>query len=160
MGIIQVEVEETLGHYAEWANVRTWQIRNLNGLRYGRLLHLHQQIKIPLYRTTAQKFEENRYEYHKRLQEDFFAVYRIGDVQPYRVRRGDNYWTLCHEKFDMPMWLLKHYNPQIDLADLRSNQNLMIPTIEKATGDEPGTGAPDSDDDGSMDQEGETISLK
>ena len=156
VGIIHVEVEETLGHYAEWANVRTWQIRNLNGLRFGGVLHLHQKLKIPLHRTTAEKFEETRYEYHKRLQEDFFAVYRIGDVQTYRVRRGDNYWTLCHEKFDLPMWLLKLYNPQTDLADLHLRQILMIPAIEKATADEPGTGAADDDEDSTMDQEDET----
>ncbi len=162
VGIIQVEVEETLGHYAEWANVRTWQIRNLNGLRFGSLLNLHQKIKIPLNRTTAQKFEENRYEFHKRLQEDFFAVYRVGDVQPYGVRQGDNFWTLSHEKFDLPMWLIKHYNPQIDLADLRQNQILMIPSIEKATDDEPGMDTPDVSDNNPADQgeDTESISLK
>jgi peptidoglycan lytic transglycosylase D len=147
IGIIRVDVEETLGHYAEWAGVRTQQIRNLNGLRYGSMLRLHQKIKIPLNRMDAETFEQNRYEYHKRLQEDFFAVYRIGDLQPYRVRRGDNYWGLCRDKFQIPMWLLKHANPEIDLADLRIGRKLMIPVVEKASS----TDAPGVDDD--LDQE-------
>ncbi|MGD9251313.1 MAG: transglycosylase SLT domain-containing protein, partial [Desulfobacterales bacterium] len=50
-GILQVEVEETLGHYAEWAGVRTQAIRRMNALPYGRTLHLHQKVKIPLHRT-------------------------------------------------------------------------------------------------------------
>lgn len=136
VGIIQVEVEETLGHYAEWAKVRTQQIRNLNRFRFGSVLHLHQDIKIPLHRTDAPTFEQNRYEYHKRLQEDFFAVYRIGELQPYKVERGDTYWTLCRDKFEIPMWLLKHCNPEVDLADLRTRQSLVIPTIEKASTDD------------------------
>jgi membrane-bound lytic murein transglycosylase D len=48
VGIIQVEVEETLGHYAEWAGVRASRIRRLNNLAFGQPLHLHQKIKIPL----------------------------------------------------------------------------------------------------------------
>lgn len=136
VGVIQVEVEETLGHYAEWADVRTQQIRNLNGLSFSSGLQLHQKIKIPLHRVSAQAFEQNRYEFHKSLQEDFFAVYRIGELQDYSVQNGDNYWTLCQTKFAIPMWLLKHCNPEVDLADLHIQQKLIIPIIEKASADD------------------------
>jgi len=138
VGVLQVEVEETLGHFAEWAGVRTQEIRRLNGLRYGRTLHLHQKVKIPLDKTSAGEFEEQRYEYHKRLQEDFFAVYRVGELEVYRVQSGDNYWTLCREKFGVPMWLLKHYNMEADLAALQIHQKLMIPLIEKTDAGDPG----------------------
>jgi membrane-bound lytic murein transglycosylase D len=143
VGILRVDVEETLGHYAEWAAVRTQKIRRLNALPFVTTLRLHQQIMIPLNKVTAQAFEESRYEYHKRLQEDFFAVYQLGQVQPYRVRMGDNYWSLSHEKFDVPLWLLKSANPQVDFADLRPNQEVMIPTIAKVTADEPAAVAED-----------------
>ncbi|RJQ76822.1 MAG: LysM peptidoglycan-binding domain-containing protein [Desulfobacteraceae bacterium] len=133
VGIIQVEPEETLGHYAEWSGVRTQHIRNLNGLRFDSLLRLHQKIKIPLHRVGAETFAQTRYEYHKRLQEDFFAVYRIGDLHPYQVRRGDNYWNLCLERFQIPLWLLMHSNPGVDLADLAIGRKLMIPIVEKAS---------------------------
>jgi membrane-bound lytic murein transglycosylase D len=133
VGIIQVEVEETLGHYAEWAKVSTRRVRRLNGLPYGHVLQLHQKIRIPLGRTSAESFEQNRYEYHKRLQEDFYAVYRIGELQSYRVQRGDSIWTLCRAKFDLPMWLLKHCNPEVDLAALKFHQKLIIPTIERVS---------------------------
>lgn len=133
MGVVRVEVEETLGHFAEWAGVRTWQIRRLNDLVYGQTLHLHQKLKIPLGRTPSHAFEENRYEYHKRLQEDFFNVYRIGSLVPYRIQRGDNFWTLCQTKFDIPMWLLSNCNPEVDFANLRIHQQVLIPVVEKRT---------------------------
>lgn len=138
-GILQVEVEETLGHYAEWAGVRTQEIRRLNGLPFGRTLQLHQKIKIPLGKVDGAAFEEQRYEYHKRLQEDFFAVYRVVELEPYRVEPGDTIWTLCREKFGVPMWLLKHYNMDEDLAGLRIQQKLMMPVIQETTAGEPGT---------------------
>lgn len=135
-GTIQVEVEETLGHFAEWAGVRTQSIRRLNRLPFGKKLHLHQKIKIPLNKVSVQAFEEKRYEFHKRLQEDFFEVYRIGEMQSYRVKRGDNLWTLSLDRFDIPMWLLKSCNPEVDFAALRLQQVLMIPSIEKKAADE------------------------
>jgi membrane-bound lytic murein transglycosylase D len=133
IGVIRVEVEETLGHFAEWAGVRTWQIRRLNDLAYGQTLHLHQKLKIPLGRRSSHTFEENRYEHHKRLQEDFFSVYRISSLVPYRIQRGDNYWTLCQAKFDIPMWLLSNCNPEVDFAKLRIHQEVLIPVVEKLT---------------------------
>lgn len=133
VGVINVEVEETLGHYAEWASVPTWQIRRLNQLTFGRTLHLHQRVKIPLNNITPQKLEQFRYEYHKRLQEDFFAAYRIHALQPYRIQRGDSFWTLSRDKFDIPMWLLRHCNPEVDFANLRIQQRIMIPAVEKVT---------------------------
>ncbi|MFO7713187.1 transglycosylase SLT domain-containing protein [Desulfosarcina sp.] len=129
-GLIHVEVEETLGHYAEWAGVRASRIRRLNNLSFGQPLQLHKQIIIPLGEVTAADFEARRYEFHKRLQEDFFAAYRIGELQRYRVQPGDSYWTLCREKFDLPLWLLRHYNADVDLAELRIHQPLTIPAIE------------------------------
>jgi hypothetical protein len=42
------------------------------------------------------------------------------------------------------MWLLKHYNADIDLADLRARQKLMIPVIEKTDAGDPGTVAADA----------------
>ena len=130
VGVIQVTVEETLGHYAEWAGVRASRIRRLNGLPFGQSLRLHQRIKIPLEEVAAAEFETRRYEHHKRLQEDFFTAYRIGELQRYRVRPGDSYWTLCREKFDLPLWLLKHYNADVNLALLKVHQPLTIPSVE------------------------------
>lgn len=137
VGVIRVEVEETLGHYAEWAGVRASRIRRLNDLPYGRALNLHQKIKIPLNGVAAADFKARRYEFHKRLQEDFFAAYRIGELQRYRVQPGDSYWTLCREKFDLPLWLLRHYNTGVNLAALKVHQPLTIPAIERVRENSP-----------------------
>ena len=66
------------------------------------------------------------------------AVYRVGELEVYRVRSGDTYWTLCREKFGVPMWLLKHYNMAADLAALQIHQKLMMPLIEKTDAGDPG----------------------
>ncbi|NNL78664.1 MAG: transglycosylase SLT domain-containing protein, partial [Desulfobacterales bacterium] len=131
VGAIQVEVEETLGHYAEWLGTKASQIRQLNGLSYGRTLHLNQKLKIPLHRVTKEEFEEKRFEYHQELAEDFFASYRIEKVLTYIIKRGDNVWTLSHQEFEVPLWLIKRYNAGVDFNALIPSQELLIPVIEK-----------------------------
>jgi membrane-bound lytic murein transglycosylase D len=131
IGRIQVEVEETLGHYAEWLEVSASEIRRLNGLRYGRPIRINDSIKIPLRRVTKEVFEEKRFEFHKELAEDFFASFRIEKVHTYTVRRGDNIWTLSKEKFEVPLWLIKKYNTHLNFSALHPSQKLLIPIIEK-----------------------------
>ena len=133
IGRIQVEVEETLGHYAEWLEVSAGEIRRLNGLRYGRPIRINDSIKIPLRRVSKEAFEERRFEFHKELAEDFFASFRIEKVRTYTVRRGDNIWTLSKDKFEVPLWLIKKYNAHLDFSTLHPSQELVIPIVEKIT---------------------------
>jgi hypothetical protein len=131
VGIIQVEVEETIGHYAEWLNVAAGEIRHLNGFSYEQALHLNRKIRIPLHRVTQEEFVEKRFEYHQELAEDFFASYRVEKVLTYAIKRGDNIWTLSHQEFQVPLWLIRIYNAGVDFSALVPSQKLLIPIIEK-----------------------------
>jgi hypothetical protein len=91
------------------------------------------KVKIPLDKISKEQFEETRLEYHKKIQEDFFSFYEIETVQLYQVQKGDNVWTLCNDTFEMPVWLLKKYNPKVDFSDLRWSQKLVIPVIKEMT---------------------------
>jgi membrane-bound lytic murein transglycosylase D len=131
IGRIQVEVEETLGHYAEWLEISASEIRRLNGLRFGKPLRIHDSIKIPLRRVNKETFEERRFEFHKELAEDFFASFRVEKVETYTVKRGDNIWSLSKDRFEVPVWLIKKYNAHLDFSALQPYQQLNIPIIEK-----------------------------
>jgi membrane-bound lytic murein transglycosylase D len=130
-GLIKVEVEETLGHFADWLEIKTRALRRLNKLRYGRVVHIGQSLKIPLNRVSKELFEERRFDYHKRLQEDFFSAYKIEDLQPYYVGRGENIWIISKQKFNLPIWLIQQCNPAIHFNKLRYSQKLMIPVVAK-----------------------------
>ena len=77
------------------------------------------------------KFEEKRFEYHEELAEDFFASYRVGKVFTYSIKRGDSIWSLCHQEFEVPLWLIKRYNADVDFNALIPSQQLLIPVVEK-----------------------------
>ncbi len=132
IGIIQVEIEETIGHYAEWLGVRAGEIRHLNAIPYGQAIHIGRRLRVPLHRTTQAAFEEQRFEYHKELMEDFISTYRVEAVQVYRVKKGDTLWTIAQEEFELPLWLIRRYNPDTDLTALVPFRNLRIPVVAKA----------------------------
>ncbi len=133
IGIIQVEESETLGHYAEWLQVRTQVIRNLNHISFRHRINTHDHIRIPLGKIGKDRFEELRYEFHKEIAEDFFAAYKITSVQSYQIKKGDNIWTICHEVLDLPLWLMKEYNPSTNFENLHPGQHLNYPIVISLT---------------------------
>ena len=72
---------------------------------------------------SREQFEVRRYEFHKEMEEDFFAVYEVKSAEPYCIKNGDNVWTLCIKKFGLPFWLLKKYNSEMDFYCLFQYQH-------------------------------------
>jgi len=128
-GIIRVEAEENIGRYAQWLGVRAWDIRHLNGFKYEQELKINQKLKIPLGKVGKERFEELRYEYHREMEEDFFAAYRVEGYREYRVKAGDNIWALCQNEFDLPLWLIKKYNADVDFNQLKLGQAIIVPQV-------------------------------
>jgi membrane-bound lytic murein transglycosylase D len=129
VGTITVEAEETLGHYADWLKIPTQKIRTLNRFKYGAPISIDQTIKIPLNKTGVQKFEEQRYEFHKEIEEDFFESFTAQEVETYVVKNGDTIWSLCLSELEIPFWLLKKYNPGLKFSALFAGQRLNYPVI-------------------------------
>ena len=129
-GVIQVETRETLGHFAEWLDVPVQVIRNRNHLSNRENIHMDQTLVIPFTQIDKDRFEEKRYEFHKESEEDFLSAYEIEGVTRYRIRRGDNIWNLCKEKFDLPVWLIKKYNLSLNLSKLQPGQKIVVPIVE------------------------------
>ncbi len=89
---------------------------------------------IPLDLVNNEQFEEKRYEYHKEFEEDFLSAFEIDSVTVYKIKRGDNIWTLCLETFDLPFWLVQKYNPDLNFYRLKPFQKVIVPVVEKRNG--------------------------
>lgn len=131
IGVIKVEAEETLGHYADWLQVPTQKLRVLNGFKYSTPISIDQTIKIPLGKKTVREFEEQRYEFHKEIEEDFFESFFVQGVDTYEVKNGDTIWSLCLNELEIPFWLLKKYNPGMGFTSLFPSQKIKYPLISK-----------------------------
>ncbi len=137
-GSIRVAAAETLGQFAEWAGISASRVRTLNRLRPGQPVLLGQKLRLEFSKVTREQFEEQRREFHARLQAQFFAEHRILGTEIYVARRGDSLWNVTQRYSNLPIWLLQQYNPDIDLAELRAGMQLVVPRVEALQG----TGAP------------------
>ncbi|MBI3584465.1 MAG: LysM peptidoglycan-binding domain-containing protein [Nitrospinae bacterium] len=129
-GYINVETDETIGHYADWSGVSVQRLKDVNGLRRRAGLRIGQRIKIPFISAAKDEFEEKRAEYHMAIQEDFFSNYKVDGTTSYEIRRGETIWKLCEEN-EIPLWLLKRYNPQKNFQRLARGEPLVLPVISK-----------------------------
>jgi membrane-bound lytic murein transglycosylase D len=133
-GTIRIEATETLGQYADWLQIPTQKLRTLNKLKARQPVLLGQKLKLDYSRVSRETFEQVRRDYHAKLQGEFFAQHRISGTEVYIVRRGDSLWTMTQRFSNLPIWLLRQYNPDTDLSDLRAGTQVTMPKVEVVTG--------------------------
>ncbi len=130
LGIIIVQPDESLRLLADWLKIQVPELRKLNNFSKSRKLQPDEKIKITLKKVSAKQFEEKRFDFHLETEEDFFSAYKIVGVNSYKVKKGDTVWEICRKKFDLPFWLLKKYNADLDFSRLQPSQRLTIPIVK------------------------------
>ncbi len=128
---IVVEPDEALGLFANWMGIRyTSRIRKMNNIKKSRKVRIGKVIYLPI-RNTAQreKFDQQRLDYHRELQDEFRLRFKIVGVETYRIRFGDNAWNISIKQ-RVPLWLLKRYNPKLFTMQSRPGDVINLPVIE------------------------------
>jgi len=129
MGEITVDFDETVSHYAEWAQLSIREMRRINKLRRSSRIPVHAKIKVPFTKTDPEKFEERRQEFHKAIQDDFFSNYTVSKLVVRKVKKGETLWEICNDNNFIPYWLLSSYNPEKDIHTLALGEPIVIPII-------------------------------
>ena len=120
IGIITVDFDETLSHYADWSKSSLRKIFRLNGMHNRSRLNIHSKIKIPFINVHPDRFSDRRQEYHKAIQEAFFSNYQINKLLVRNIFKGETVWEICNEIYSIPFWLLASYNPDKDINSISS----------------------------------------
>lgn len=131
---IRVEAAETLGHYADWLETTPSKIRELNKMSSRAPVQIGKILKLDLSKVSAEKFEARRRSYQTQVQEAFFAQYHIVGSDTHVLKRGESVWELSQKANNVPVWLLRQYNPDLDLADVRPGTRLVIPRVQPNEG--------------------------
>ncbi len=130
---IEVQALETLGHYANWLHIRTQKLRNLNNMDFAEHVVSGARLTLDFSRVPEETFESRRLAYHQKLQENFFRQFHIRDTQTHTVQRGESIWLLSKRKYHVPVWLLRQYNPDLDLNHVSLGAQVNIPVLERVT---------------------------
>ena len=78
-------------------------------------------------------FNENRLEYHRGIEEDFFNNYQVVNTVNHKVNRGENIWYLCNYVFNLPYWLIRSYNSELNLESLKPGDLIVVPEVTEAS---------------------------
>lgn len=128
-GTIVVQGAETLGHYADWLGIRAQRLRELNHMVYRKPVVIGRRLKLDFSAVDAATFEQRRRGYQQALQEAFFEQYRISGTETHVVKSGESLWTITHQRSNLPIWLVRQYNPDVDFGDVRPGTRISVPLI-------------------------------
>ncbi len=129
---IEVQPLETLGHYADWLEVRTQRLRDLNGLAFGKPVIVGARLKLDLDNVDAATFESRRVAYHRRQQDSFFQKHVITGFIEHDIQAGESIWLLSQREYEVPMWLFRQYNPEIEPTTVQPGTTVRIPIMAQA----------------------------
>ena len=130
---IEVHPLETLGHYADWLGIRTQRLRDINGLKFRTPVRVGRRIKLDLDQSTVADFERRRAEYHREQQDAFFRTHTISGVKEHTVANGESLWILSLRRYDVPVWLFRQYNPEVDMHRVSIGTKVRFPLLEGNT---------------------------
>jgi membrane-bound lytic murein transglycosylase D len=126
---IEVQDMETLGHYADWLGIRTQRLRDINGFPFEQSVVVGQRIKLDFSEVDVEGFEAKRMAYQAERQEAFFLAYQIDEIINHVISSGESLWLLALRNYDVPVWLLRQYNPGIDLDRVTPGTVVRFPRL-------------------------------
>ena len=101
----------------------------MNGLAFSTPVAVGQRIRLDLNTVEAKFFEERRVAYHRAQQDSFFREHVISGVAEHTIQKGESIWILALRKYDVPIWLFRQYNPEIDMHKVRPGTKVQIPLL-------------------------------
>ncbi len=138
---VEVQAAETMTHFTEWLELRPDELRVANSWKRPRELALGQRLRLVFNRVSRDTFLSRRVAYHHDLQEEFFSRHRITDTKEHRLRRGESLWVLASQKYKVPVWLLRQYNPKLDFDRVRPGMRVVFPLVMRVAAESAGTEA-------------------
>ena len=129
---VEVQASETLGHFADWLDIRAWDVRRLNNMAFRDPVIVGKRLTLDFSRVNIAEFELKRREFHSILQQEFFSNYRIQGVEQYEIKRNDNIGAIARNRYSTPIWLVRQYNPDLDFNRIQIGQQIAFPLVEQA----------------------------
>ncbi len=126
---IEIQPLETLGHFADWLEIRTQRLRDINGLAFRTPVEVGKRIRLDLGKVDAKTFEDRRVAWHRDQQDGFFRENVISGVKEHVIGSGESIWVLALREYEVPMWLFRQYNPEVDPQRIKPGTAVQFPVL-------------------------------
>jgi membrane-bound lytic murein transglycosylase D len=128
---IRVQDGESLSLLADWLGIGVDALLRHNGMGASATIHVGSSLKLPFGVESRAAFEERRIAYHRAIRDTYLAQHPIDGTLEHRIRQGESAWSLAERRYRIPVWLLREYNPGLDLAEVRPGTRVVIPRISR-----------------------------
>ena len=130
-GTAEIQASETLGHFADWLDISTQSLRDLNRLSFNQPLIIGERLQLDFGEVNQEEFELRRRQFHVAQQENFFRNYRIHDLARHELAANENIASIARQRYSVPLWLLRQYNPGLDFSRVRVGQEIVFPIVSR-----------------------------
>jgi membrane-bound lytic murein transglycosylase D len=89
------------------------------------------RLRLDFSEVNREIFMARRIAHHREIQEAFFVRYRITETTAHNLRRGESVWYLTRQRYKVPVWLLRQYNPDLDIGRVKPGMQVVFPQIER-----------------------------
>ena len=127
---IVLQASESIGQLADWLEVPTWDIRQINNIPFSDQVVIGTKVLLTFDRVSKPDFENRRREFHSDLQQDFFENFIIRGAEEYQIKRTDNISRLALNRYSTPLWLVRQYNPGINFTGIYVGQKVVFPLLQ------------------------------
>ena len=127
---IVLQASESVGQLADWLEIPTWDIRELNSISFRDQAVIGTKVLLTFDRVSRTDFENRRRKFHSNLQQDFFDNFIIRGAEEYEIKRTDNISRLALNRYSTPLWLVRQYNPGINFTSVYVGQRVVFPLLQ------------------------------
>jgi LysM repeat protein len=129
---ITLKPGETLLLVSEWSGLSVAKIRSENKLKSWDIPTVGRRLRITMNGGQTERFVVRRSEFSASREARFAETWKLKHMQDYRVRGGDTTSRII-ERFGAPLapWLVKKYNPALNLSVLPKDKVLAIPIFRR-----------------------------
>ena len=128
-GTIEVQALETLGHYADWLGIQTQRLRDINAMTFRQVVVIGHRLRLDFSQLNTNAFEQRRLNYQRRTQENFFLTYQVTNTHDHVIQSGESLWELALQTYEVPVWLIRQYNPDLDLDRIAPGTVVKFPQL-------------------------------
>ncbi len=130
--MLSVQPDETLGHFAEWLDIPTRTLREINRLDFTQRIRVGQKLKMRFTSVSREHFTQKRLAFHQAMRQPFVQHFQVADSFIHTVSPGETLWSVAKEKYNVPLWLLMAWNECRDPNRVHSGEQVRIPVLAPA----------------------------